>query len=140
MTLTGEDNTDIMLDESGQPVADEVGQFRTVTGDDCWKQDIILEAYTEEGELFYEDETGVNRYGFGLTDYLHAEHNSFLEAEIKQRVKSKIDKRDFLDSRKTQQHLQFYDDKFTDSVTVSKNSKSDEYNMEFLAEDVRVVI
>ena len=34
MTIVGEDCTDIMLDENGQPVADENGEFKTVRGDE----------------------------------------------------------------------------------------------------------
>lgn len=73
MTIVGENNTDIMLDANGQPVADSSGDFKTVTGDECWEQDLRLEAYTEPGELFYEDENGDEAYGFGLLDFSHAE-------------------------------------------------------------------
>lgn len=48
MTIVGEDCTDIMLDENGQPVADENGEFKTVRGDECWEQDLRLETQTEE--------------------------------------------------------------------------------------------
>ena len=52
MTIVGEDNTDIKLDANGQPVPDKNGDFATVSGDECWEQDLRLEAHTEEGELF----------------------------------------------------------------------------------------
>ena len=55
MTIVGENNTDIMLDPNGQPVADSSGDFKIVSGDACWEQDLRLEALTEPGELFYED-------------------------------------------------------------------------------------
>ena len=58
MTIVGENNTDIMLDPNGQPVADSSGDFKIVSGDACWEQDLRLEALTEPGELFYEDENG----------------------------------------------------------------------------------
>ena len=82
MTITGEHNTDILLDEKGQPVPDENGDFKILSDDECWRQDIMLETVTAEGELFYEDATGNERYGFGLTDFIHAEKNDFLEMEI----------------------------------------------------------
>ena len=56
MTIVGENNTDIMLDPNGQPVSDSSGDFKIVSGDACWEQDLRLEALTEPGELFYEDE------------------------------------------------------------------------------------
>ena len=63
MTITGEHNTDILLDEKGQPVPDENGDFKILSDDECWRQDIMLETVTAEGELFYEDATGNERYG-----------------------------------------------------------------------------
>ena len=101
MTIVGENNTDIMLDANGQPVADSSGDFKTVTGDECWEQDLRLEAYTEPGELFYEDENGDEAYGFGLLDFSHAENDEFTQKEIEQRVKNKLSKRTYLDQRKT---------------------------------------
>lgn len=139
MTITGENNTDILLDEEGQPVSDGNGDFKTVSNDECWRQDLMLEAGTAEGELFYEDATGNERYGFGLTEFVHAEKNDFLEMEIRQRVKAKIDKRAFLDSRKTKQNIEFLNDKFKDSVSVSKQNSNEQYNMEFIAEDITVL-
>ena len=43
MTIVDEYSTDIKLDEKGQPVVDESGDFSLVTGDECWKQDLKLE-------------------------------------------------------------------------------------------------
>ena len=125
--------------EKGQPVPDENGDFKILSDDECWRQDIMLETVTAEGELFYEDATGNERYGFGLTDFIHAEKNDFLEMEIGQRVKAKIDKRTFLDSRKTKQNIEFLNDKFRDSVSISKNDSNEQYNMEFIAEDITVL-
>ena len=56
-----------------------------------------------------------------------------------QRVKAKIDKRTFLDSRKTKQNIEFLNDKFRDSVSISKNDSNEQYNMEFIAEDITVL-
>lgn len=137
--ITGEHNTDILLDEEGQPIPDGNGDFKTVSEDDCWRQDLMLEAATAEGELFYEDATGNERYGFGLPDFIHVEKNDFLDMEIRQRVKAKIDKRTFLDSRKTRQDITFSNDVLKDRVTVSKQDSTEEYNMEFIAEDVTIL-
>ena len=103
MTIVGEDNTDIKLDANGQPVPDKNGDFATVSGDECWEQDLRLEAHTEEGELFYEDEDGDEAYGFGLLDFVHAENDEFTQTEIMQRVRGKLAKRTYLDLAKTTQ-------------------------------------
>lgn len=138
MTIVGEDNTDIMLDENGQPVPDRNGDFDTVSGDECWKQDLRLEAYTEEGELFYENEDGDEAYGFGLLDFCHAENDEFTQTEIIQRVRGKVAKRTYLDSAKIIQEVTFKNGIYYDNVSVSKNDESEEYNMELSTEEVEV--
>jgi hypothetical protein len=139
MTIVGEDNTDIRLDENGQPVPDGSGDFATVSGDECWEQDLRLEAGTEEGELFFEDADGDEAYGFGMSDFIHAENDEFTETEILQRVRGKISKRTYLDPKKTTQELTYSGGVYTDKVTVSKNDSSDEYNVELSTEEVEVV-
>lgn len=138
MTIVDEYSTDIKLDERGQPVVDESGDFSLVTGDECWKQDLKLETETEEGELFYEDEEAEKRYGFGLSDFIHAENDEFTETEIKQRVKTKLDKRQYLDPMKTNQEVSFKDGVYTDKVTIQKQNSNDEYNIELTTENVEV--
>lgn len=138
MTIVGEDNTDIKLDANGQPVPDKNGDFATVSGDECWEQDLRLEAHTEEGELFYEDEDGDEAYGFGLLDFVHAENDEFTQTEIMQRVREKLAKRTYLDLAKTTQEVTFRDGIYYDSVSISKNDSNDEYNMELSTEEVEV--
>lgn len=138
MTIVGEDCTDIRLDMDGQPVPDKTGDFAAVSGDGCWKQDLLLEAYTDEGELFYEDEDGDDAYGFGLTDFAHAENDEFTQTEIMQRVRGKLAKRPYLDMAKTVQEITFAHDTFTDRVSVSKKNAADAYNMELSADEVEV--
>ena len=138
MTRVGEDNTDIKLDANGQPVPDKNGDFATVSGDECWEQDLRLEAHTEEGELFYEDEDGDEAYGFGLLDFVHAENDEFTQTEIMQRVRGKLAKRTYLDLAKTTQEVTFRDGIYYDSVSISKNDSNDEYNMELSTEEVEV--
>lgn len=138
MNIVGEDNTDIMLDENGQPVVDENGDFKIVSGDDCWKQDLRLEALTGEGELFYEDADGDDAYGFGLVDFTHAENDEFTQTEIKQRVSGKLSKREYLDQMKTVQDITFENGVYIDNVTIQKQNENDEYNMELTTDDVEV--
>lgn len=138
MTIVGEDNTDIKLDVNGQPVPDKNGDFATVSGDECWEQDLRLEAATEEGELFYEDEDGDEAYGFGMLDFVHAENDEFTQTEIIQRVRGKLAKRTYLDLAKTTQEVTYSNGIYYDSVTISKNDSNDEYNIELSTEEVEV--
>ena len=138
MTIVGEDNTDIKLDENGQPVVDENGDFDLVSGDDCWKQDIRLEGMTGEGELFYEDADGDDAYGFGMMDFVQAENDEFTQTEIKQRVNGKLAKREYLDQMKTIQKISFENGVYTDEITIQKQNENDEYNMELTTNEVEV--
>ena len=138
MTIVGEDCTDIMLDENGQTVADENGEFRTVSGDEFWKQDLRLEAQTEEGELFYEDEDGDEAYGFGFLDFAHEEDDDLTRMEIGQSVRDKLAKREYLDQRKTMQDISFDNGVITDKISVAKQDTKDEYNIELSTDEVEV--
>lgn len=97
-----------------------------------------LEAHTEEGELFYEDEDGDEAYGFGLLDFVHAENDEFTQTEIMRCVRGKLAKRTYLDLAKTTQEVTFRDGIYYDSVSISKNDSNDEYNMELSTEEVEV--
>ena len=138
MTMVGEDNTDIRLDADGQPVPDKNGDFATVSGDECWEQDLRLEAATEEGELFYEDADGDEAYGFGMLDFVHAENDEFTQTEIMQRVRGKLAKRTYLDLAKTTQEVTYSDGIYYNSVSIAKNDSNDEYNIELSTEEVEV--
>lgn len=138
MNVVGTDCTDIMLDNNGQPVPDETGEFKVVTGDECWKQDLRMETLTQEGELFYEDADADESYGFGMLDFANAEYDEFTESEIRQRVSSKLAKREYIDPAKTKQSISYSNGTFYDSVSVSKQDSQEEYNIELSAEKVEV--
>lgn len=138
MTIVGENYTDIKLDINGQPIPDINGDFSTVSGDECWKQDLKLEAGTEEAELFYEDEDGDEAYGFGIMDFAHAENDEFTLTEIRQRIQGKLSKRTYLDPAKTTQKITYNDGIYYADVTVSKQDANDEYNIELSTDEVEV--
>ncbi len=140
MTIVGENDIDIMVDANGQPVPDSNGDFDLVSDDDCWKQDLRLEAHTEEGELFYEDEDGDEAYGFGISDFIHAEDDEagLTRMEISQRVKGKLAKRSYLDQGKTSLSMQFNHGEVNLDVNVAKNDENDSYNIELSTNEVEV--
>ena len=138
MTMVGEDNTDIKLDQYGQPIAKENGDFATVSDDECWKQDLWMESHTGEGELFYEDVDGDEAYGFGLTDFVHAEDSDLTRMEISQRISGKLEKREYLDQGKTTQTITCTGDTYSCYVSVFKQDSNDEYNLDLTADVVEV--
>lgn len=138
MNIIGLDDTDIMLDQDGQPVVDQNGDLATVSGDECWKQDLRLEAHTDEGELFYEDQYGDEAYGFGLNDFVHMENDEFAQTELSQRIRGKLAKRTYLDPAKTTQDITFENGVYRNHITVAKNNESDSYNIDLSTDEVEV--
>lgn len=138
MTIVGEDYTDIRLDHNGQPVVDDSGDFATVEGDECWKQDLWMESHTDEGELFYEDMDGDEAYGFGMTEFIHAEDSDLTKTEISQRISGKLEKREYLDQGKTKQTITHEGDRFSCHISVYKQDANDEYNLDLTADIVEV--
>lgn len=55
-------------------------------------QNIKIEIVTNESDLFYNEE-----FGFSLSDFLHREINDMLLLEIKQRIITKLSKREYID-------------------------------------------
>lgn len=97
MRLAGLNDTDIKLDQNGQPVVDSDGECVICSDRSCRMQDIWIELLTEESELLWEDQEGTMAYGLGLTDYLHVELDEAFEADFRSRVISKLAKRNYID-------------------------------------------
>ena len=97
MELVGLEETDIFIDENGQPQVDETGDIKLVAGESCWAQDIKNEMLTTEGELFYEDQESTEAYGYSLVEFLHMEFDEMTEEEIVQRIREKLSKREDID-------------------------------------------
>lgn len=140
MTLAGLNNTDILLQEDGQPYIGQTGDFAIARGIDCWKQDIMLEAATEEGELFYEDAEGVNAYGFSLKRYLQSELDDFERMKIKQQIRNKLAKRSELDERSIEMDESYDGRTYSNQTTFKLNDYSDAYNINMELDSVEVII
>ena len=140
MTIVGERNTDILIDQNGQPVAADVTEVMLVHDLDCWLQDIHLEAMTEERELFYEDDQGKYCYGFGLLDFQHREYTDFTKTEIQQRIKNKLSKRSYIDERSINISVQFDGEVYHIFVRFKCNDRREEYNMTIQINEVEVTV
>lgn len=86
--MTGLNDTDIRLDTNWQLTQAADGDALMCSDLDCLYQNIILEALTQPGDLFYDEE-----FGWGLYDFLQSEDSELVRLEIAQRVKSKLEKR-----------------------------------------------
>ena len=87
--MTGLHDTDIRLDQEGQLTQATDGDAPLCSGMDCFLQSIILEAQTQKGELFYDED-----FGWSLYDFLQSEDDEITRLEITQRVRSGLLKRE----------------------------------------------
>ena len=140
MQITGENDVDIMLDEFGQPVSERNGDMALVSADACWLQDIKNEALTEEGELFYEDAEGEESYGWGLTDFSQGEYDDFLAVEIKQRIRSKLAKREYIDARSIQTTVDFDGHLYHIRIAFRRKDSNSDYYLDIESNGVEVIL
>ncbi|MCI9121142.1 MAG: DUF2634 domain-containing protein [Oscillibacter sp.] len=89
--MTGLHDTDIRLNDSWQLTQAAGGDAPLCSELDCLYQNIILEALTQPGDLFYDEE-----FGWGLYDFLQSEDSELIRLELAQRVKSKLEKREVI--------------------------------------------
>lgn len=140
MRIISENEVDILLNENGQPVPDGNGDLTLVSGDECWLQDIKNEALTQEGELFYEDEDGNDSYGWGFLDFLQAEGDEFLLQEIKQRIRAKMAKRDYIDAASIHTEISFDGRLCHIDISFKRVDNDQEYNIGIETDGVEVIV
>lgn len=86
--MTGLHDTDIRLDALWQLTQAADGGAPLCSETDCLYQNILLEALTQPGDLFYDPE-----FGWGLYDFIQSEDDELTRLEICQRAKNKLKKR-----------------------------------------------
>lgn len=104
------DSIDISLDNNFQPIV-AAGDFELTSEKDGLIQIIRLEAFTQEGELFYDKE-----YGWSLYDFIHVNHDELVKVEIYQRCKTKMSKYEFVNQESIDININFADDGIKISV------------------------
>lgn len=89
--MTGLKDTDIRLDDSWQLTQAADGDAPLCSRLDCLYQNIVLEALTQPGDLFYDAE-----FGWGLYDFIQSEDTELTRLEMTPRVKSKLQRREVI--------------------------------------------
>lgn len=89
--MTGLYDSDIRLDSAWQLTQAADGDAPLCSGLDCLYQNIVLEALTQPGDLFYDPE-----FGWGLYDFIQSEDSELTRLEISQRVQSKLRRREVI--------------------------------------------
>ncbi|GAA6386420.1 hypothetical protein I310019A7_24110 [Lawsonibacter asaccharolyticus] len=105
--MTGLHDTDIRLDDNWQLTRAADGDAPLCSGLDCLYQNIILEALTQPGDLFYDPE-----FGWGLYDFIQSEDGELTRLELTQRAKTKLQKREVILPESIRTTVDFRDDVF----------------------------
>ncbi|MBV1817654.1 hypothetical protein KUA25_06205 [Bacteroidales bacterium MSK.15.36] len=134
--MAGYNDTDIKLNESWQLTQATNGDAPIVSGIECLIQDIKLEALTQEGELFYDLE-----YGWSLLDFIQRDDDDLTRLEIKERVRSKLEKRSEIDVESVQTYIEFNNDTLRLRVSFSllDDSQTHEVDIELSRINVEVI-
>lgn len=136
--ICGENDTDVILDADGQPVVNAYGDFLT---EECWLQDLRLEAVTEQQETFFEDAQGTDSYGWGLLEFLQQEIDEFTEAEIQQRIREKLGKRSYIDMATVKTEIAVSGGReFKIHVSFQRQDGEKEYNIDLNTDGVEVIL
>lgn len=112
--------TDLMMDDQGQPVISAAGESQMVSGIDCFLQDVRNEAVTTEGECFWDVD-----YGWSMLDFLHQEQDELLQIRISNRVKQKLSRRSEINQQSISVAVTFLNNDVTEVKVAFKIKNSD---------------
>lgn len=89
--MTGLHDTDIRLNDAWQLTQAADGDAPLCSELDCLYQNIVLEALTQPGDLFYDPE-----WGWGLYEFIQSEYDELTQLEISQRVRGRLQRREVI--------------------------------------------
>ena len=112
--------SDLMMDDNGQPVVSAAGENLMVSGIDCFLQDVRNEAVTMEGECFWDAD-----YGWSMLDFIQQERDELLQTRISNRVKQKLSRRSEINQQSITVVVAFLDDDVTAVKVAFKIKNSD---------------
>ena len=105
--MTGLPGTDIRLSDEWQLTQAADGDAPLCSGFECLYQNIILEALTQPGDLFYDP-----AFGWGLYDFIQSEDDDLTRLEIAQRARVGLQRREVILPETIQVDVTFEDDAF----------------------------
>lgn len=105
--MTGLRDTDIRLSDEWQLTQAADGDAPLCSALECLYQNIILEALTQPGDLFYDPS-----FGWGLYDFIQSEDDELTRLEIAQRARVGLQKREVIIPESIQIDVGFEDDAF----------------------------
>ena len=105
--MTGLHDTDIRLSDEWQLTQATDGDAPLCYDLECLYQNIILEALTQPGDLFYDPS-----FGWGLYDFIQSEDDELTRLEIAQRARVGLQRREVILPESIQVDVDFEDDAF----------------------------
>lgn len=105
--MTGLHDTDIRLSDEWQLTQATDGDAPLCYDLECLYQNIILEALTQPGDLFYD-----LSFGWGLYDFIQSEDDELTRLEIAQRARVGLQRREVILPESIQVDVDFEDDAF----------------------------
>lgn len=133
--MAGLYDSDIKLDETWQLTAAANGDAPITSNTDCLIQDIRLEAMSQEGELLYDGD-----WGWSLLDFVQMQEDDLTKLEIDQRIKTKLSRREEIDSETIATQLAFEDDKVSIKVAFKFINDSAQYSLDIALDRVNVEV
>lgn len=89
--MTGLNDVDVRLDDDWQLTQAADGDAPVCSGLECLYQNILLEAETQPGDLFYDPD-----FGWGLYDFIQSEDGELTRLELAQRARTNLQKREII--------------------------------------------
>lgn len=105
--MTGLHDTDIRLSDDLKLTQATDGDAPLCTELECLYQNIILEALTQPGDLFYDED-----FGWGLNDFIQSEDTPLNRLELVQRARVKLQKREVILPETIDINVDYHDDTF----------------------------
>ena len=105
--MTGLKDTDVRLSDEWRLTQAADGDAPLCSDLDCLYQNIILEALTQPGDLFYD-----LIFGWGLYDFIQSEDDDLTRLEIAQRARVGLQKREVILPESIEVNVDFEDDAF----------------------------
>lgn len=134
--MTGINDTDVRLSDEWQLTQAADGDAPLCSGLECLYQNIVLEALTQPGDLFYDES-----FGWGLYDFVQSEDDELTRLEIAQRARLGLQKREVVLPESVAVEVDFFDDVFqlNASFRLAGEDEARELNVVIGAVSVEVV-
>lgn len=134
--MTGTNDTDVRLSDEWQLTQAADGDAPLCSGLECLYQNIVLEALTQPGDLFYDES-----FGWGLYDFVQSEDDELTRLEIAQRARLGLQKREVVLPESVTIEVSFSGDAFRLNVSfqLAGEDEARELNVIIGAVSVEVV-